>query len=55
MTKMYCPYCGEPLSDGCECERFAREEYEELIEEIEERQLETAWQQDLINLYRRER
>lgn len=29
--------------------------YEELIEELEERQLQTAWQQDLIDLRRFER
>lgn len=55
--KRFCPYCGAPLSDGCDCER-ERElaEYEAgLIDELEERQLANAWQQDLIDLYRRER
>lgn len=51
--KRFCPYCGAPLSDGCDCELA---EYEaDLIDELEDRQLATAWQQDLIDLYRRER
>jgi len=49
--KRFCPYCGALLSDGCERELA---EYEaDLIDELEERQLATAWQQDLIDLYRR--
>lgn len=29
MEKRFCPYCGLPLSEGCECERLAAEEAEE--------------------------
>lgn len=53
--KRFCPYCGAPLFEGCTCEREAAEYEAELIEELEERQLRSAWQQDLIDLYRFER
>ena len=55
MTKIYCPYCGNLLEEGCECDRLAAEDYEAMVEELEERQLRTAYQQDLIDLYRFER
>lgn len=55
MKKQYCPYCGKHLSEHCDCEREAAEYEAELIEELEERQLKTAWQQDLIDLHRFER
>lgn len=51
----FCPYCGSPLSDGCHCMQEAAEYEAELVEELEERQLRTAYQQDLIDLYRFER
>jgi hypothetical protein len=53
--KRFCPYCGAPLTDGCDCERELAEYEADLIEELEDRQLTTAWQQDLIDLYRYER
>ena len=53
--KRFCPYCGALLVDGCDCAREAAEYEAELIEELEERQLHTAYQQDLIDLYRFER
>lgn len=52
--KKYCPYCGAPLTEGCDCEREAAEYAEALREELEERQLAWAWQQDLIDLRRME-
>ena len=55
MEKMFCPYCGQPLSDGCECERLDADEAKEVLAELEERSMRNAWQQDLIDLYRRER
>lgn len=55
MKKQFCPYCGAHLSEGCGCEREAAEYEAELIEELEERQLHTAYQQDLIDLHRFER
>lgn len=48
--KRFCPYCGAPLSDGCDCERELAEYEAGLIDELEERQLANAWQQDLIDL-----
>lgn len=53
--KRFCPYCGQPLSEGCDCEREAAEHEARMIEELEERQLMTAWQQDVIDMYRFER
>lgn len=55
VLKRFCPYCGALLTDGCECARELAEYEEELIAELEERQLATAWQQDLIDLHRFER
>lgn len=55
MEKLFCPYCGLPLSEGCECGRLAAEEAEEVFAELEERSMMNAWQQDLIDLYRYER
>lgn len=55
LKKMFCPYCGLPLSEGCDCEREVAEYEAELLEELEDRSLATAWQQDLIDLYRYER
>lgn len=57
MKKQYCPYCGAPLEDHCDCAREAAEEEAEFIEDYENRpdvQLGYA-QQDLIDLYRFER
>lgn len=55
MTKLFCPYCGQPLSEGCDCERLVAEERETLLEELEERSMMYAYQQDIIDMYRRER
>lgn len=53
--KIFCPYCGLPLSEGCECARHVAEYEAELLEDLEERSLQNAWQQDLIDMHRRER
>lgn len=37
MKKLYCPYCGELLEDGCDCAREAAEAEAEFIEEHENR------------------
>jgi len=55
MKRQFCPYCGEPLENGCDCEREAAEAEAELVEELEERELMYAPQQDLIDMYRYER
>lgn len=57
MKKAYCPYCGEPIENGCECERLAAEEMEQMIEIYEnDPMVHEGWaQQDLIDMYRRER
>lgn len=57
MKKAFCPYCGEPTENGCECERLAAEERQQFIEDYENRP-ETQYgyyQQDIIDMYRRER
>ena len=57
MKKLYCPYCGELLSNHCECEREAAEELERMIEEQEEYQDKSGFYafQDLMEMYRNER
>lgn len=57
MKKQYCPYCGELLENGCDCERIAMEEQEMIIEELEEQQHNSGFYafQDLIEIYRSER
>lgn len=55
MKKMFCPYCGAPLSERCGCEREAAEYEAELIEDLEERQSHYAYQEDLCLLRRLER
>ena len=57
MKKTYCPYCGELLTAGCDCEREAAEAHEQFIEDYENSpETQYGWaQQDLIDSYRRER
>lgn len=57
MKKQFCPYCGLPLSEGCDCEREEAERAEQLIDELEERQRESGFYafQDLMEMRRRER
>ena len=55
VEKRFCPYCGLPLSEACECERLAADEAEEAFAELEKLSMMNAWQQDLIDLRRRER
>lgn len=55
LEPIFCPYCGTALSEGCNCAQEIEEHKKELIEELEDRQSLTAWQQDLIDLYRFER
>lgn len=57
MKKLYCPYCGAPLSECCNCEEEIENERIEFIEELEERQEKSGFYafQDLIEMYRNER
>lgn len=57
MFKRFCPYCGEPLENGCDCERFTDEERERLMEDYENSPEVNFgyYQQDIIDMYRRER
>lgn len=55
IEKRFCPYCGLPLSEGCECAIEVAQYEAELLDALEERQLQNAWQQDIIDMYRRER
>jgi hypothetical protein len=56
MKKRYCGWCGQPLEDGCNCEREAAEAEADFIEEYNNRpDVQYGWrQQDLIDLRRRE-
>lgn len=51
----FCPYCGKPLEDGCRCIQDAEQYEKEAFEELEWRSSESAWQQDIIDMYRYER
>ena len=57
MEKLYCPYCGAPLTEGCRCEQDAYEEHQRWVEEREEEQHRSGFYafQDLMEMYRRER
>lgn len=57
MKKMYCQYCGQPLTENCECERIAAEEHEQFLEDYYNNPMvHEGWkQQDIIDMYRRER
>ena len=57
MKREFCPYCGSPLSDCCECAYLAELDYEEFIESYYNDPLvnEGFCQQDTIDMYRRER
>ena len=57
MKKMFCPYCGEPLENDCDCERIAAEEAERKRQEYENDPIvQYGWyQQDIIDMYRREK
>lgn len=57
MKKIYCEYCGQPLTEGCDCQREAAEAVAEFIEDYENRpDVQYGWaQQDLIDSYRMER
>ena len=57
MKKLYCPYCGDLLENGCECERYVAEEMAQRIEDYENDPfIQEGWrQQDIIDMYRCER
>ena len=57
MRKLYCPYCGELIENGCNCEAEAAEAEAEFIEQLEERQHKNGFYafQDMIEMYRNER
>lgn len=57
MQKRFCSYCGKLLSEGCDCEAIAAELHERFVDEYENRpDVQAGWaQQDLIDMYRRER
>ena len=57
MKKRFCPYCGEPLENECECERYAAEEAEQKMQDYyDDPVVQYGWyQQDIIDMYRRER
>lgn len=51
----FCPFCGKPIEDGCHCMQDEAIEEKEFFEELEWRSSESAWQQDIIDMYRFER
>lgn len=57
MEKRFCPYCGQPIEYGCDCERIAAEDAEQRLEDYyNDPEVQYGWcQQDIIDMYRRER
>jgi cyclophilin family peptidyl-prolyl cis-trans isomerase len=57
MLKRFCQYCGTDLYDGCDCEKMAAEEMQQMIENYNNSpETHMGWaQQDTIDMYRRER
>ena len=57
MKAKYCRFCGQPLTENCDCERIAEEEYEQwLADYYNNIGVQYGWhQQDLIDMRRRER
>lgn len=57
MKKKFCPYCGKPLCENCDCEYYAAQEAEAIREEVEERQHQSGFYafQDMLEMYRYER
>ena len=57
MKKVFCSYCGELLTNNCDCEKHATEQYERLLEEYENSpEIQEGWrQQDMIDMQRSER
>ena len=56
MKKQFCPYCGLPLTENCECERITAEEHERFLEDYyNSPEVQYGWhQQDMIDMRRRE-
>lgn len=60
MKKLYCPYCGRPLSAGCDCEEQARKWdnegklYRDIDDQREWDSMEGAEVDDIIAMYRAE-
>jgi hypothetical protein len=56
MKAKYCQYCGEPLTEHCDCARIAAEEEEQWLEDYyNDPEVQAGWRnQDLIDMRRRE-
>lgn len=57
MRKLFCEYCGTELEDGCDCLHQLGQEIKDFHEDYDNRLdiLEGQKQQDIIDMYRRER
>lgn len=56
MKAKYCRFCGEPLTEQCDCERIAAEEEEQFFEDYyNDPEVQAGWRnEDLCYLRRRE-
>ena len=56
MKVKYCRYCGQPLTENCDCEGIAAEEHEQFLEDYyNDPEIQYGWhQQDIIDMRRRE-
>ena len=56
MKKQFCPYCGQPLTENCDCERQAEENHKAFLESYyNDPEVQAGWRnQDFIDMRRRE-
>lgn len=56
MKAKYCRFCGQPLTENCDCERIAAEEEEQFLEDYyNDPEVQAGWRnEDLIWMRRRE-
>lgn len=57
MKPQYCRFCGLPLTENCDCERIATEEYQQWQEDYyNDPEIQAGWRnQDLCEMRWRER
>lgn len=56
MKARYCIFCGQPLTENCDCELIAAEEHEQFLEDYaNDHEVQAGWRnEDLCYLRRRE-
>lgn len=56
MKPKFCQYCGQPLTENCDCAREIAEAHEQFLEDYyNDPEIQAGWRnQDLIEMRRRE-